>query len=175
MGAFASRVPLDPVIDGFDWVSQYPIPPFPPTLCTRPSNLSEHPPRSQASLGQATVVDVGGGHGPVSIGLAKRFPGLSFVVEDLPDVVGSRPAIPDPDAASRIRFVEHDFLAEQQPIGGADVYFFRAVFHNWPEAYCVRILRNQIPALRKGASLVIAQALLPRPRALMPHAERRVR
>ena len=128
----------------------------------------------QASLGKGTVVDVGGGHGPVSIDLDQRFPRLSFIVQDLPDVVASRPSIPDPDMASRNRFAVYDFLTEQ-PVKGADVYFFRAIFHNWPRSYCVQILRNQIPTLRDGARLVINEGLLPKPKSLPHHLERRRR
>lgn len=38
-----------------------------------------------------------------------------------------------------------DFLETEQPVKDADVYFMRAVLHNWPDEYCVRILRNLLP------------------------------
>jgi tRNA G46 methylase TrmB len=37
-----------------------------------------------ASLGKATVVDVGGSYGLVSIDIAKEFPDPRFIVQDLP-------------------------------------------------------------------------------------------
>lgn len=37
-----------------------------------------------AALGKATVVDAGGGIGTFSKDLAKAFPSLNFIVQDLP-------------------------------------------------------------------------------------------
>lgn len=128
---------------------------------------------SQALLGESIVVDVGGGHGPVSIGLAKRFPSLRFIVQDLPEAIESRPSLPD-DVADRIEFMAYDFLAEQ-PVQGKSIYFFRAVFHNWPDASCVKILQNQVPALRPGATLIVNETLLHEPGSLPPEQERQRR
>lgn len=36
----------------------------------------------------------------------------------------------------------------EQPVRHADVYFFRAIFHNWRHKYAVEILRNLMPALK---------------------------
>lgn len=43
----------------------------------------------------------------------------------------------------------------------ADVYFFRWIMHDWADSYCIKILRNLIPALKKGAKVVIMDAVLP--------------
>ncbi|KAI1505341.1 hypothetical protein F5X99DRAFT_405240 [Biscogniauxia marginata] len=64
----------------------------------------------------ATVVDVGGSHGEAALALARAFPSLSLVVQDID---ARKPA------GSRVRFMTHDFFAEQ-PVRGADVYLFRA-------------------------------------------------
>lgn len=117
---------------------------------------------------------MGGGHGPVSIGLAEEFPELLFIVQDLPDVVAGHPSITDTEDGSRVRFMEYDFFTEQ-PIKGADVYFFRAIFHNRPEAYCVQILRNQVPAMHEGTRLVIDEGLPPKPGTLSSYLERQQR
>lgn len=52
-----------------------------------------------------------------------------------------------------------DFFTEQ-PVT-ADLYYFRTVFHNWADKYCVKILRALIPALRPGARILIHERVLP--------------
>ena len=70
--------------------------------------------------------------------------------------------------------MSHDFFTEQS-VKNADVYFFRWIFHNWSDEYCVRILRNLIPALKPHARIVLNDACLPEPNTLSVMAERRVR
>lgn len=137
----------------------------------------------------ATVVDVGGSHGAISCAIARAFPSLNFVVQvclpvptspipgapfswedlqtdfdqDLDEPVireaeKQRPA----DVADRVRYMVHDFLTEQ-PVRGADVYFLRAILHNWSDKYAVRILRNIIPALKPGSKIVINDVVIPEP------------
>ena len=131
MSAMASTIPLDPLRGSFGW----------------------------GSLGKATVVDVGGGHGPVSISLAEAFPDLRFIVQDLPSVLEGVPANLPAVQKGQVSFMAYNFL-EAQLFKGAEVYFFRAVFHNWPDDYCIKILRNQIPALRHGTHLIINESTL---------------
>ncbi|CCL98636.1 uncharacterized protein FIBRA_00638 [Fibroporia radiculosa] len=82
--------------------------------------------------------------GGMSLDLAKRFPRLHFVVQDLPAVIPQAEAVwqrelPDAVATKRVRFMPHDFLTEQ-PIKGADVYLMRYVLHNWRDEQCIMIL-----------------------------------
>lgn len=104
-------------------------------------------------------VDVGGGHGTVPQVLAAATQHIQFIVQDLLGTVkNGRLALPQ-KFANRIRFVEHDFFTEQ-PVHGADVYFFRWILHNWSEEYCKRILRGLIPALKTGARIIIYEFVL---------------
>lgn len=126
-----------------------------------------------ASLGEATVVDVGGSSGGVSILLAERFPALNFVVQDLSEAIeGAAEKVPT-NVARRIRFMTHDFFTDQTVV--AKVYLLRAIFHNWPDAYCVKILQKLIPALQDGAKIIINDSLLPEPGTLTVLPERNVR
>lgn len=68
----------------------------------------------------------------------------------------------------------HDFITPQ-PIHGADVYIFRWIFHNWSDKYCVRILKNLIPALKPGAKIVVNDTVLPQPGVLSNWQESRIR
>jgi hypothetical protein len=52
-----------------------------------------------------------------------------------------------------------DFFTPQ-PVA-ADVYYFRSIFHNWADKYCVEILRSLVPALKKGARIIIHERVLP--------------
>ncbi|RYP26288.1 hypothetical protein DL768_011758 [Monosporascus sp. mg162] len=113
------------------------------------------------SLGPATVVDVGGSGGHNAIPLAQKFPDLRVVVEDLPTV---RPVFEEsvpPGLRDRVSFRGHDFF-DPQPERGADVYVFKKVFHDWPDESVVRILRAQVPALRPGARVLVAEQVVDR-------------
>ncbi|TAQ85329.1 hypothetical protein B7494_g6337 [Chlorociboria aeruginascens] len=117
--------------------------------------LAEHYPWE--SFGKGTVVDIGGANGHASIPIAKSFPALDFIVQDLEmseDLMKEhRKLIPEP-LNSRITFMQHDFF-EEQPVKNADVYFFRCTMHNWADEFAIKILRALIPALKPGARIVI--------------------
>lgn len=115
------------LLDGYDWAS--------------------------LNTSKSTIVDVGGSHGFVCIDLAKRFPDLQFVVQDLPKTVASAPTL-EGDLASRISFQAYDFFTPQ-PVKGADIYLFRWIFHNHSDKYASLILKNLIPAMKKGSKILI--------------------
>ena len=58
---------------------------------------------------------------------------------------------------------------------GAAIYFFRAVFPNWPDEYCVKILRNQIPALNQSSRIIIYDSPMPEPGTLPATLEKQKR
>ncbi|OAL45663.1 S-adenosyl-L-methionine-dependent methyltransferase [Pyrenochaeta sp. DS3sAY3a] len=96
-----------------------------------------------ASLKNTKVVDVGGGNGHVSLDLARKFPDLTFTVQDL-----SQHQL-DSTAASytdRIKFQQYNFF-EPQPIRDAGIYLCRAIFHNHNDAESVLMLKALLPAL----------------------------
>ncbi|EHL00193.1 putative Sterigmatocystin 8-O-methyltransferase [Glarea lozoyensis 74030] len=102
---------------------------------------------------KATIVDVGGSIGFVCIDLAKRYPDLKFVVQDLPKTIDSAPKL-EGDLAQRITFQAHDFFSPQ-PVKNADVYLFRWIFHNHSDKYASKILSALIPSMKKGARVLI--------------------
>ncbi|ROW16770.1 hypothetical protein VPNG_01622 [Cytospora leucostoma] len=135
MKVFARSPDLDPVhiINNYDW----------------------------ASLGNAQVVDVGGAQGHVAMELASRFDNLSFVVQDMDQVIENAEAGLPVQLEGRVSFMAHDLFAPQTV--QADVFFFRWVFHNWSDEYCIEILRAQIPALKPNARIIIQDGCLPEP------------
>lgn len=66
------------------------------------------------------------------------------------------------DVADRVQYTVYDFFTEQ-PVRGAEVYFFRSIFHNWSDKYCVRILRNLVPALKPGSKIILDETVIPEP------------
>lgn len=144
--------PLQPLIDNFDW----------------------------AVLGAQYIVDVGGEMGHASIALAKAFPDLTFTVQDFEKLVktGERMFLEEtqekPELRNRVSFMAHDAF-ENQPIEGAGVYLLRSVLHDWPDDNCVAILQSLVPALKKGATVLINDYVMPGPGELELLAERRAR
>lgn len=102
------------------------------------------------------VVDVGGSRGGLCESLLRRYPGIEeAIVEDLPEVTEENLQRQAPeDVTCRIKYQAYNFFTEQI-VKGADVYVFRTVIHDWPDSYAVQILRNQIPALKQGAQILI--------------------
>lgn len=124
----------------------------------------------------AILVDVGGGQAAVSVALAARATThMHFVVQDLPGTCAQGRALVEGDQGlardvkDRVEFVPHDFFTAQpvrpslkvaEATQGADVYFFRWIFHNWSDPHCVAILANLVPALRRGARVLIYEYVL---------------
>ena len=119
------------------------------------------------------MVDCRGSHGDASIAIARKHPSLHFIVQDLLHTIETHPPVPAA-LAERVTYMVHD-LFEEQPVKGADVYFFRWIFHNWSDKYCIRILQNLVPALKAGARILINEWCLPEPNTMPISVERQMR
>ena len=126
------------------------------------------------SIGKGVFVDVGGSHGEVSIAIARRYPQLSCIVQDMPATAELGRAQLDEDLKDRVSFMAHDFWKEQ-PVRDADIYYFRWIFHDWSDKYSVKILRALIPALKKGAKIIINDVAIPPPGLISLYKERWIR
>ena len=121
-----------------------------------------------------TFVDVGGSHGSIDMALTRVLPGIHCIVQDAPQVISkAQPKLPA-ELVDRVEFMPYDFFTEQ-PIKGADVYFFRWIFHDWPDKYCIKILKNLIPALKHGARIIINEFIVPKPGEVPVYQEQLVR
>ncbi|KAH9925246.1 S-adenosyl-L-methionine-dependent methyltransferase [Fomitopsis serialis] len=117
-----------------------------------------------ASLGEATVVDVGGGVGSMCLELVKLFPDLHFVVEDLPATIGEAKVTWDAEMpgfiqSGRVQLITHDFF-EVQPVRGAAVYFLRYIIHDWPDDQCTTILSRLRDALGPDSRILVADMIM---------------
>ncbi|KAK0707917.1 S-adenosyl-L-methionine-dependent methyltransferase [Lasiosphaeris hirsuta] len=115
-----------------------------------------------ADLGDATVVDMGGNQGYVSLAIAEAFPNLRFVVQDqagmrTAETIGTVPE----HLAQRVKLTTHDFFTPQTEF--AKCYFLRMIFHGFSDKYCIKIMQALVPALRKGSRIVINDGALPEP------------
>ncbi|KAL9105865.1 MAG: hypothetical protein Q9227_009028 [Pyrenula ochraceoflavens] len=113
----------------------------------------------------AKIVDIGGSSGHASIALARSYPHLSFVVQDLPETIANcslkEELASDPEIASRISYMPHDFF-QPQPIKDADVYLLRMIIHDWPDPEAIKILKHTFNALENpGARILIMDTVLP--------------
>lgn len=106
------------------------------------------------------LVDVGGGHGAVAQHLADSTENIRFIVQDLPSTAQQGSEILAEKYKARIEFDGHDFF-EGQTVKGKDIYFFRWIFHNLSDPYCVKILKGLVPALRKGTRVLVFEMVLP--------------
>ncbi|OKL62776.1 hypothetical protein UA08_01854 [Talaromyces atroroseus] len=123
-----------------------------------------------SSDGKGTVVDLGGSHGDAAFAIARSYPNLSLIVQELPQVVANSTE----EEGLNVKFMVHDFF-EEQPVQGADAYLFRWTLHNWPDKYCVKALRALVPALKTGARVLVMDFVMPPPGVLPNDLERKLR
>ncbi|EAT82400.1 hypothetical protein SNOG_10065 [Parastagonospora nodorum SN15] len=108
----------------------------------------------------SVFVDVGGSTGHVSIQIARSNPKWKFIVQDSSETVTlAKSQVPE-DVKDQLSFQVHDLWTEQ-PVRGADVYFFKTIFHDWSDTYSVKTLRALILALKDGARIIIADICIP--------------
>ncbi|KAE8312558.1 S-adenosyl-L-methionine-dependent methyltransferase [Aspergillus transmontanensis] len=103
------------------------------------------------------LVDVGGNQGHDLIRFREKYPDVTgrLVLQDLPKVVASAPA------GEQVEAMAYSFL-DPQPVKGARAYYFRAIFHDWPDYICHKILVNTISAMDVEYSrILIADFVLP--------------
>ncbi|OJJ64685.1 hypothetical protein ASPSYDRAFT_140363 [Aspergillus sydowii CBS 593.65] len=111
-----------------------------------------------ASLDQEDVfvVDVGGNQGHDLVRFRERHPDIpgKLVLQDLPAVVAGL-------ECEGVEAMGYSFL-DPQPVKGARTYYFRAIFHDWPDEVCLKILRNTISAMDPAKSrILIVDFVLP--------------
>ncbi|MDD7938801.1 methyltransferase [Actinomycetospora lutea] len=107
----------------------------------------------------ATVGDVGGGTGLLSIVLASRYPHLACTTFDLPVVEPiARKTVADAGLADRIAVISGDFGAD--PLPRADVITMGNVLHDGNTEHKRRLIRAAYEALPEGGVLVVVENII---------------
>ena len=62
----------------------------------------------------------------------------------------------------------HDFfdpepanLSSSRSGNGNLVFYLRMILHDWPDKYCVKILKNLVPALKDGSVVLVNESVVP--------------
>ncbi|KAG1854821.1 O-methyltransferase-domain-containing protein [Suillus subalutaceus] len=112
----------------------------------------------------SSVMDVGSGIGTFSTPLAKMFPHLRIINQDLPKVMAQaqnawEKNAPETLLDGRVEFIPINFL-EDAPVVGKDVYYLRHILHNWPDAEATTILRNIRKAMGPNSRVLIHDCVM---------------
>ncbi|KAJ7202626.1 O-methyltransferase [Mycena pura] len=138
MQGTAATEPADLIFQGFDW-------------SLLPKN--------------GIIVDVGGGIGHLSLTIAKKYPQLRVVLQDLgPPIEISknywRETFPAHLEANKVEFQVHDFFTSQ-PVKDAAIFLLRYILHDWNDAQAIIILGHLRAAAQPTTRLVILEKIIP--------------
>lgn len=107
-----------------------------------------------------TIVDVGGGHGPLLANILAAAPASRGILYDLPSVVADAPDLLREKAINdRVRIAEGSFF-DSVP-GGGDAYVLKNIIHDWPDDLALQILRNVRTATRPWATVLLVEFVIP--------------
>ncbi len=107
-----------------------------------------------------TIVDVGGGHGPLLASILEAAPASRGVLYDLPRVVAGAPdLLRERAVADRVR-IAHGSFFDSVP-GGGDAYLLKNIVHDWTDDKAVQILRNVRAAAGPNATVLLVELVIP--------------
>jgi precorrin-6B methylase 2 len=106
------------------------------------------------------VLDLGGGPGTYAVEWARRYPGASVTVFDMPETLRiSRKILRENGTSNLVSLRGGDFLKD--PLGGPyDFIWISQILHAYPENQCIRVLRKARKALAKGGRVAVQEFLL---------------
>lgn len=107
----------------------------------------------------AICSQLGGSVGHLSFEIAKKHPRISCIVQDYAALEPQFHKLCPKEVVDRVSFRAHDIFT-LQPIKHADVYLFRFVFHDWPDAYCVQLLKAVIPVMKPTSKILIVDGIV---------------
>ncbi|KNZ82352.1 Sterigmatocystin 8-O-methyltransferase [Termitomyces sp. J132] len=110
----------------------------------------------------SVVVDVGGGIGSTSLPLAREFPALEIVVQDLHSAIDDGKKFWQKNLPNaRVRLEVHNFLTPQPTDREVSVFLMKQILHDWSDEYCVKILTHLRNAAGKDTKLLVVDSLVP--------------
>jgi C-methyltransferase len=157
-----SVVPILHGKEGFDYFAEYPLHAelFNRTM-TSISQLTDAAVVAGYDFSAyPTIVDVGGGQGPLLAAILAAAPDSRGVLYDLPAVVSdAAKLLCRRDVADRV-CIEAGSFFEGVPAGG-DAYVLKNIIHDWPDEKAVQILRNVRAAAGPGATVLLVELVIP--------------
>jgi hypothetical protein len=107
-----------------------------------------------------TIVDVGGGHGPLLAAVLAAAPASRGVLYDLSSVVADAPnLLREHGVADRVRIADGSFF-DSVP-GGGDAYILKNIIHDWPDEKALQVLRNVRAAAGRQAKVLLVEFVIP--------------
>jgi C-methyltransferase len=107
-----------------------------------------------------TIVDVGGGHGPLLAAVLAAAPASRGVLYDLPSVVADAPnVLREHGVADRVQIADGSFF-DSVP-GGGDAYILKNIIHDWPDEKALQVLRNVRAAAGRQAKVLLVEFVIP--------------
>ncbi|MBV8861601.1 MAG: hydroxyneurosporene methyltransferase [Mycobacterium sp.] len=107
-----------------------------------------------------TIVDVGGGQGPLLATILAAAPASQGVLYDLPVVVSAATKLLcERHVADRVRVEAGSFFDSVPP--GGDAYVLKNIIHDWPEEKAVQILRNVRAAAGSRSTVLLVELVIP--------------
>jgi len=103
-----------------------------------------------------TVVDVGGNYGPVMGALKARYPSMTTISFDLPEVIEAAAEPPE-----GVELVGGNFFDGSTIPKTDGAIFMKHILHDWNDADSTKILQACKEALLPGGKVIIADAVLP--------------
>ncbi len=108
--------------------------------------------------GISRLVDLGGGRGTLLTTLLQRWPELTGVLVDLPDVLERTHDHVPPEVVGRLELAPGDFLKAVPQ--NADAYLISHVLHNWDDDQAIALLSRCAQALAPGGRVFVLECLL---------------
>ena len=108
------------------------------------------------------VCDIGGGQGYLLCRFLERHPHLSGLVFELASTLAQPETLLAESfgLADRCRYEAGNMF---EGVPSADAYFLKHILHDWDDAECVQILTNARLASAPGATVLIAEYVVPGP------------
>jgi hypothetical protein len=106
----------------------------------------------------AVIVDVGGGNGALLIEILLRKPGTKGLLFEQPEVLSDAGrTLVSAGLTERCRIVAGDFFQHVPP--GGELYFLKAIIHNWNDDDAMVILRNCRRSMSDRSRIVVVESL----------------
>jgi hypothetical protein len=106
-----------------------------------------------------SVVDIGGSSGILMKNILERYPFISGIVFDLPEVKEkAEKYLIENKIDNRCRVVSGDFFKSVPE--GCDLYILKKIIHDWDDEKSVDILKNCCKAARPGSRILLMESVI---------------